>query len=732
MLIINTQLLLTLILSVQKFFKYIFNMKRLPFLLILVIIAGSFFAFRNQIMGRNTEVGKYELIMQMVAKLLSQGHYDPKAINDDFSEKVFNKYLEDLDPRKDVFLQRDVDSLFNLYGKEIDNELNGAPVKSFIGISQVFDKRIADADKWKAQILAQPFDFKKNESVDLDGKKLNYAANDEQREDRWRKFIKYYALQQLVDLQEQKTKTPKSESQLEKESRAKTDTLMTRLFDRYKVKFTEEDKFNIFVDEITTIMDPHTEFFPPADKNYFDEELSGAFYGIGAGLQYTEGIIKISSINAGSPASKSGQLEPGDIILKVAQGTGAPVDLLGYNIQDAVKLIRGKYGTTVRLTIKKPDGTVKDVSMVRAKIENDLNTYARSAIITDSVNHSKIGIIYLPEFYVPFQGDPNGRRSYTDVAREVQKLKDENVDGIILDLRDNGGGSLYDVVQMVGLFIPQGPVVQVKDRTSSPQQLDDEDSKVLYNGPLAVMVNEFSASASEIFAAAIQDYKRGVIIGSTSTYGKGTVQQNIGLDHTGFKRDGDGDLGAVKLTLRKFYRISGGSTQLKGVESDIVLPSPREPLKVREKDNEFALKYDEIPKSNYTPWASDFDISTLKNLSNERLQKDSSFQIIRRNAQWLADENDKSYPLNIDKYKEDRKLIKAKSDQIIEAGKMKNNLKVTLLPMELDKYSSDETKQDQLKQWVKGLSGDIYLNQARMVMDDMINEAKTVAKAKVK
>ncbi|MCH5598717.1 carboxy terminal-processing peptidase [Niabella ginsengisoli] len=668
----------------------------------------------------------------MVAKLLSQGHYDPKAINDEFSEKVFNKFLEDLDPKKNIFLKSDVDSLAKLYSKSIDDELNGAPVASFIGVSKVFDQRIAESVQWKNALLEKPFDFTIDETAELNGKKLLYPANQQERKDRWRKMLKYYALERYVDLQEAKgsLKSDKNNTQLEKEAREKIDTMMTRMFDRYKVKFTEEDKFNLFVDNITTAMDPHTEFFPPADKRYFDEELSGSFFGIGAGLQYSEGVVKIISINAGSPAAKSGQLAPGDIITKVAQGAdGEPLDMLGYDVQDAVKIIRGKEGTTVRLTIKKPDGTIKEVSLVRAKIDNDIDTYARSAIIKDSVKNTKLGIIYLPEFYTPFQ-DPNGRRSFTDVAREVQKLKDEKVDGIIMDLRRNGGGSLYDVVQMVGLFIKEGPIVQVKDRVSGPQVLKDEDNSVLYTGPLAVMVDEFSASASEIFAAAIQDYGRGVIIGSTSTYGKGTVQQNIGLDHTGFKRDGDGDLGAVKLTLRKFYRISGGSTQLKGVESDIVLPTQFESLKLREKDNEYALQYDEIPKSNFTPWSSKYDINTLKQLSNARLKKDSSFQTILKNRSWLANENERSYPLNIAQYKADKKAIKAKADQIIAAQKLKKQLNVSLLPLELAKYEKDENKQERLKLWIKSLSDDIYLKQAGEVMDDMIVEAKNFAMAK--
>ncbi|WP_460766887.1 carboxy terminal-processing peptidase [Niabella terrae] len=706
-------------------------MKRLPFVLLLVVMAGAFVAFKNTL-ASNPPPGKYEAIMRLVAGLLSQGHYAPKEINDNFSQKVFDKFLEDLDPSKNIFLQKDVDSLGALYGKTIDDELNGAQVASIMGISQVFDQRVAESEAWSDQILAKPFDYKIDESVQFDGKQLQFPTTQKEREDRWRKKLKYYALEHYLALEDDKDKDKegKTKAEIEKIARQKTDTVISRLFDRYRAKFTEEDKFNLLVDAVTTTMDPHTEFFPPADKNYFDEELSGSFFGIGAALQYTEGLIKITSLNAGSPAAKSGQLDPGDIITKVAQGVeGEWVDMLGYDVQDAVKIIRGKEGTTVRLTVKKADGNVEEVSLVRAKIETDLDTYARSAIVRDSVRNAKIGVILLPEFYAPMQNDPNGRRSSTDVAREVQKLKDENVDGIIIDLRRNGGGSLWDVVQMVGLFIKQGPIVQVKDRTSKPMVLNDEDASVLYTGPLAVMVDEFSASASEIFAAAIQDYKRGVVIGSTSTYGKGTVQQNVGIDHTGFKRDGNGDLGAVKLTLRKFYRISGGSTQLKGVTSDIVLPSQMEPLKLREKDNEYALKYDEIEKSDYQPWQSAYNISNLKALSDQRLQSDSSFQIIKRNSQWLADENDRSYSLNIDKYKAERKLVRQKADQIIAAQKLKNHMNVSLLPMEVNKFDNDKTKQERLNLWIKGLSGDIYLNQAVQVVDDMINARKNLAQA---
>lgn len=701
-------------------------MKRLPFVLLVLLLAGSFLAFKSSIARNAAPPGKYEQIMELVGQLLSQAHFSPQNIDDQFSEKVFDKFMNDLDPEKNIFLKKDYDSLKALYGDQIDDEIKGAPVKSFLAISSVFDQRNSEAQKWTQGILSKPFDYTLNESIQLDGDQLQYPASEQDREDRWRKKLKYLSLERYVDLlderksnKDQKGYVVKTDAQLEKDARLKTDTVLSRLFERYKVKFMADDKFNMFMNAITNTMDPHTDFMPPLDKRYFDEEMSGTFYGIGALLQQADGKIKIASCNVGSPAAKSGQLEPGDIIAKVAQGDGPAEDLMGYTIQDAVKLIRGKEGTIVKLTIKKPNGTVKVVALKREKIVNDFDTYARSAIIKDSVKNTKIGIIYLPEFYAAFD-DANGRRSSIDVAKEVQKLKEAKVDGIIIDLRNNGGGSLFDVVQMVGLFVGKGPVVQVKDRINRANVLDVKDESVLYDGPLAVMVNEFSASASEIFAAAIQDYGRGVIIGSTSTYGKGTVQRNIGLDAKTGITYGESDLGTVKLTLQKFYRVSGGSTQLKGVESDIVLPSPLDESKLRERDNKDALPYDEINKAAYTPWKSYWNLNEIKTLSEERLKSDSSFRVIKDNTQWLAKENDKSYPLNIDAYRQERKEIKQKADQIIAVSKLKNKLNISLLPNDPNTSNiEDKNKEDRVKLWQKGLSEDIYLNQAVDVVDDM-------------
>jgi carboxyl-terminal processing protease len=517
----------------------------------------------------------------------------------------------------------------------------------------------------------------------------------------------------------------KSDEELEKEARNKVKKIMDRTFERFRFKFSDDDKFNLFVNAITTTMDPHSEFFPPVDKRYFDEEMSGRFFGIGASLQYDDGNIKVASVLTGSPAWKSGEIQAGDLILKVGQGKEDPTELTGFVVTDAVKLIRGKKGTEVKLTLKKQDGSIKVVSLIRDEIVQD-ETFARSAIVKEG--NSKIGYIYLPEFYADFD-HPNGNRSFIDVAKEVVKLKEEKVDGIVMDLRNNGGGSLYDVVQMAGLFVDEGPIVQVKDRDNKASVLRDKDRSVLYSGPLAVMVNEFSASASEIFAAAIQDYHRGIIIGSTSTYGKGTVQRNIGLDPETGMSNSNNDLGTVKLTLQKFYRINGGSTQLKGVSSDIVLPDNMENLKVREKDDEDALPWDEIKKADYTEWKPGYDLKTIEELSNQRLKNDATFKLIKDNTDWLSKQYDKEFSLQIDKYRQQLKAIHETNKQIETLVKLKGQLDVSALPKETNRWPDDKNKQDRFNQWLKGLQKDIYLDQAVKVVNDMIGE-QNVVKAK--
>lgn len=716
--------------SMQKLIQFMVSRRSLP-ILITVLAAGIFIGFRSLGTRNTPPATRYEKILHNVGEMLSEIHYSPKAINDNFSKEIFKKYLAVVDQDKSIFLQSDITEL-SKYDTKIDDEILGGPVNFVPAVSDLFRKRLPETVSLFKAILAEPMDFNKEETFINDPDKRNFASNEAERKDLWRKRLKYMVLDRYVDMLEAQEKNKgkkdfvaKSNAELQKDATDRVLKIMDRTFENYNVKLTQDELFNRFVNTITTTMDPHTDYFPPADKRHFDEEMSGKFYGIGASLINDEnGNIKIATIITGSPAWKSGEITVGDLVMRVGQADADPVDLTGYFVPDAVKIIRGKKGTEVRLTLKKADGILKVVKIIRDEIVQD-ETFAKSAIVNNG--KTKIGFIYLPEFYADFD-DPKGRRCADDVAKEIIKLKEQKVDGIIMDLRDNGGGSLYDVVKMVGLFIDEGPVVQVRDRDGKPSILKDRDKTVLYEGPLAVMVNEFSASASEIFAAAIQDYKRGIIIGSTSTYGKGTVQRNIGLDKELGFMSANSDLGTIKLTLQKFYRISGGSTQLKGVVSDIVLPDFYEYYKARERDDPDALPWDEIQKADYTTWKYGFDLAPLRTSSMARITNNPAFNLIKTNTEWLSKkENDKEYALNIDKFRDEKKKISATVKQLESLNKLPKELEVNALADDVARYANDKDKDERFKAWLKNLRNNLYLDETVNVMNDMINQHNLAA-----
>lgn len=717
--------------------KFIMSKKFLP-ILFLLIGAGLFLTFKT--MGRgdgsnDNPKTKNEKILRNVGIVLEQGHYSPKKIDDNFSKEVFKKYIEDLDPEKFIFLQKDIDG-FKIYETTIDDEIHGSSLESYYAINKVYVSRLDEIIKTYKEILSKPFTFTPDETVVMDGDKRAFPKIEAERFDYGRKRLKYLVLSRYSDLIDEREKNigkagyvAKADSTLEREAR----TQVIKQMDRYFATLISHNKpdamFSDFVNAITSAMDPHTTYFAPIDKRSFDELLSGTFYGIGAQLKEDDGKIKIASLVTGGPAWKSGNIIVEDEIIKIAQGKNDPVDVTGYSVTDAVKLIRGsEKNSEVRLTLKKPDGTTRVVSLLRDKINLE-ETFVKSAIVNGT---HKIGYIYLPEFYANFE-DPQGRRCAVDVAKEIEKLKAENVEGIVMDLRGNGGGSLYDVVDMVGLFISDGPICQVRGRDERPLVLNDRDKGVLYTGPLTVMVDELSASASEIFAAAIQDYNRGIIIGSSSTYGKGTVQRDVSLDPEAenifFKKPPTDGLGNVKLTFRKFYRINGGATQLKGVTPDIVVPDRLEYVKFREKDNPDALSWDVIPKADYTPWNPGYDVHSLINKTNQQLNSDTIFKQIKNGTQLLEKNADKSYSLNIKKYRDDLKQLRATAKQLDSLTKLKIDLNVTNAKGDVATVQGDKEKTERNKQWLKRVGSDIYIGETIKVMDNMIGQA-ALAKAK--
>ena len=697
-----------------------FSRKSLPVLIVL-LIGGLLFTVNSN--GLINPPDKYQQIFQEVTELLEQAHFSPKKIDDAFSKDIFRKYLAALDDDRNVFLQSDIREL-KKFETRIDDELHGAPIQFFYAVDQIYQKRAKEVSETYKEILRQPFIYTNDESFKLEPGDNDYPVSIASRKEQWRKRLKYMTLDRYADLLDQREANKgqkdfvvKTDAQLEQEARTRVQTIMERSIQRRNARFTEEERFNLLVNTIAETMDPHTRFFPPVEKRSFDEQMSGRFYGIGASLREEDGTIRIASLVTGMPAWKSGEFAVGDQVVKVGQGSDEPVDVSGFEVEDAVKLIRGKKGTEVRLTLRKADGSIKVVTLIRDEIVLD-ETYARSAIVKQ--NGRKVGYIFLPEFYADWER-PNGARSAQDVYKEILKLKEQKVDGIIMDLRNNGGGSLYDVVQIAGFFVSEGPIVQVKDRDGNPSVLRDRDRSVLYDGPLAIMVNQFSASASEILAAAMQDYNRGIIVGSSSTYGKGTVQRNIGLERaTSLNQTTDvGELGSLKLTLQKFYRVNGGSTQLRGVVPDIILPDQYEYLKMREKDNPDALAWDEIGKAAINPARMAYDRESVKAASIERIKSNAPFNAIREATAKLQKSTQGEQSLNLTKYRMEQKSIREAIRRIDTLTKSQQNLDVDLLPADIKNLSADADKLERRKQWSKSLGKDIHLQETFRIIADM-------------
>lgn len=695
-------------------------------LVAIVLFGGLFFAFKSSVGSSDIILTQRQRLLAAVGQALEEAHYSPKNINDDFSRKIFKKFIDELDGDKSHFLQSDINAL-KKYETSIDDEIHGtAPIMFAPEVSKIYDQRIQEVISIYRDILAKPFDFTKEESTELDGDKLSYVSNEAERKERWRKKLKYYTLDRYAELlderekkKDQKNFVVKKDSTLEREARGKVLKAMNDSYERIQKTYKEDDRFNTFINTITNLMDPHSDYFPPVEKRSFDERMSGKFYGIGATLQKDDNGIKIATVVAGGAAWKSGKIVQNDVITKVAQGANEPVDVAGFETTDAVKLIRGNKGTEVRLTVKKQDGSVSVVSLIREEVVQD-ELDVRSAVVQNGKD--KIGYIWLPDFYANFE-DENGHRCSQDVAREVIKLKAEKVDGIVIDIRNNGGGSLYEVVKMVGLFIKSGPVVQVKERGGKVDQdtWRDPDESVLYDGPLAVMVNEFSASASEIFAGAIQDYKRGIIIGSSSTYGKGTVQRQIPFGTRNDAFSARTELGAMTLTFQKFYRVNGGSTQLKGIVPDVILPDPYEYFKAREKDNPDALPYDEIPKVPYQTWQGGYDFSSVIAKENEKIKANSSLNLLNSNLQWLSKNAEQPVSLNLNTFRERQKRVQSTVTQNNTLLKSKEELNVVAMEADKDKFYNNPSQQkgELYKAWLQSLRTDMYIDETVHMISEM-------------
>ncbi|MCF6349843.1 MAG: carboxy terminal-processing peptidase [Flavobacteriaceae bacterium] len=698
----------------QKIFRF---MKRnykiiIPIVLLIGLLFGS------KVFSQNN-LEKDKILVALIRDALTNAHYNPKKMDDDFSEKVFENYIEALDPTKKFFTSKDI-KLFANYKKEIDDQIKTEDLTFFHIVTNRFLERLNETENFYAKTLTAPFDYEKNETYNLDYEKVAYPKNNKARIEKWRKQLKLNVLGRLYDKIEDENKTKKDSVDyvvktmyvLEKEAREKTAENMSDYYKRME-DLTQEDWFSLYINSITATFDPHTTYFSPKTKKKFDISMSGKLEGIGARLQKKGDYTKVAELISGGPAWRKGELEVGDLILKVAQADAEPIDIVGMRLDDAIEYIKGKKGTEVRLTLKKIDGTTQVISIIRDVVELE-ETFAKSSIV--EFNNKTFGVINLPQFYIDFS-EKSFRNSATDIEKEIEELKKENIEGILIDLRNNGGGSLKTAIEIAGLFIDKGPIVQVKYKDAKPRIDRDRNEKIQWGGSLVVLVNELSASASEIFAAAMQDYKRAIIIGSNQTFGKGTVQNVLGLNNFfRYKKD----LGALKMTIQKFYRIDGGSTQLKGVVSDIAIPNRFTYMVIGERDEKNPLKWDKIKPAKYK--ALDFyeNFDDVVQNSKTRIIDNLHFNLINENAKWLKKTSeDKVAYLNYKKFKTDIDNHNKEAEKFKKLKDYKNDLKFKSPLYELSLMNKDSVLAEKRNTWHKNLSKDIYIEEALRVLSEL-------------
>ena len=669
----------------------------------------------------NTDPEKDKILVYVLKNILTRGHFVVKDMNDDFSEQVYKNFIDGLDPSKRYFTQKDLKN-FSVFKYQIDNQLLEDDVSFYNTVYSSFTKKIKNAKSYYGQLLAQPFDFNKNETIDIDYDKVPFAKNENELINYWRKQLKLNVLSRVQDkLEKQEAKIKKDKNYkkksfavLEKEARADVLKNMDELYLRIE-ELEHEDWFSTFLNSVVGAFDPHTTYMAPRIKERFDQDMSGKLEGIGARLLKKGIYTEIFELVSGGPAWKQGDLEAGDIILEVAQGDEEPLDIIGMRLGDAIKFIKGKKGTEVRLTVKKKlDGSTKIISIIRDVVELE-ETFVKSTIVEKE--GKKYGLIDLPRFYIDFS-DIDSRDSAKDMEREIERLKSENVSGLLIDLRNNGGGSLKTAIEIAGLFITKGPVVQVKYRGQNAVVKNDIDPKMQWDGAVVVLVNELSASASEIFAAAMQDYGRAVIIGGNQTYGKGTVQSVIPINN--FYPKYEKDLGAIKMTIQKFYRVNGGSTQIEGVYSDIAMPNKYSYMKFGERNLDGALVWDKVPQANYTKTNSYENFSDVINKSKNRIAVDSKFKLINEYAKWLkTNQEDTSYSLNIKDFSKESKLLEKTAKKYTDAFKYTSNLSFQSPKYEFPLMQKDSVLADKRDAWHKNLSKDIYVAEALNVLKDL-------------
>lgn len=665
------------------------------------------FAITNK---KFSDPNKDRLLMEVVKYVVEKGHYKKISIDDNLSENLYYSFIKQLDNQKRFFLKSDIRE-FEKYKYLLDDQIKEYDLAFFNLVYQRSKIRIEEAKSYYEELVNNKFNFNLNENIDLDFEKKEYARSKSEIKNRWRKQLKFSTLD-IATLKLGDTLSVIND-RIYNESIAIVKKNTEDYFE-FITDLDRDDWYSNYLNAFLTQLDPHTYYFQPEDKERFDVNISGKFTGIGARLTKTEGNIKVVEIIIGGPVWKDKLLDVGDIIIKVAQENEEPVDIVGMKVDDAIKLIKGPEKSIVSLTVKKLDGSIKEVQITRALVELE-ELYAKSTLIEE--DDIRYGYISLPKFYVDFSNYKN-RNSAEDVKNEIIKLKNNGIEGLILDLRNNGGGSLQSVVDMTGLFIEKGPIVQVKSIGNRKQVLYDRNSEIIWDGPLVVLINEMSASASEILAAALQDYERAVILGSKKTFGKGTVQNVIDLNK--FISNSDFDLGALKITTDKFYRINGESVQLEGVKSDVIVPDSYMHIFNGEKDEENPLAWDRIDPAMYNPWINEGSLDFISSNAQSRVNDNNYLKLISKRADWIEkQQKNKTIPLKFLTYQNYLDENKNKTKEFESLSKYSNDLNFKLLKSEKDYIMSNKELLSNRNRWHKNLTKDIYISEGVNILKQL-------------
>ena len=700
------------------------------------------------------------LIGNLIRKNLRGNHYTNKKLDDGISENAFKEFIKKFDYSKQFFLAKDVKTL-EKYKLVMDDQMISGNHKLLNETVQIYNKRVDELNAHREKVFKKKFNFNEDEVLELDPEKRKYAKSSKELFDHWRKVYKQAVLMKYIAVMEgqkelkegkkdskgkkEKAKTAKKDKKkgedkilTDKEMREKAHKSVNEKYERFFTRLKKDDRtdhLEKFMNAMTNVYDPHTVYFPPKRKEDFDIDISGQLEGIGAVLQEDGAFIKVVRIVPGGAAWRQKGLEVNDVILFAAEAEGEPVDLVNMRVDDAVRYIRGKKGTEVRLTVKKADGSRKVIPITRDVVQVEAS-YAKGSIISHKDLGIKVGYIHVPKFYRDFN-DPT-KNCTRDVQMELNRLKKQNINGMILDLRNNGGGALQDAQEMSGLFIDKGPIVQVRGRDRIQVLADNneytKETPITYDGPLIVMVNRFSASASEILAGAMQDYDRAVIVGGEFTHGKGTVQAIAPLNMHPMFNLVSKDLGALKITVQKFYRITGASTQFKGVTPDIILPDPFGYAENREQDLDYSIPWDKVKPREYKKWDKfSYSLPILKKRSGVRVSKDDGFKKIQESVSYLTKRReDTKVSLNLKKVlKEDEenkkiteKLKNEKVDKKIIVSDFEQSLMAHENVRESDKKRWKKDFEKRKEDWVESLAGDPMIGETLFIMDDIINQVQ--------